>query len=268
MAAITGAREAVRNPASTATANAVSPVTLVAAVVALPVVLLAVVLALVGVPIILAVVLALVVGVAGAAYMLSSSDKAATGALVLHSATEAAQPRLFNMVDGLCASHGFRRPNLLVIDDDARNSLVFGRRADATSLAITSGYLDALSRMGLEGLLARELARANAPSMAGATVAVSVGRILPAGMRRSLVRRVLGAQRLQIDDFDAVGYTRYPPGLAEALATQAQGNVVVRGAAPRSAHLWVTSPIATPPTAADLGEFASLDIRVDALREL
>ncbi len=268
MAASTGAREGTRKPASAATANAVSPVAFVAAVVALPVVVLAVVLALVGVPIIWAVALALVAGGAGAVYLLSSSDKAATGALVLRPATEASQPRLFNMVDGLCDSHGFRHPNLFVIEDDARNSLVFGRRADATSLAITSGYLDALSRMGLEGLLARELARANSPGMPAATVAVSVGRVLPGRVCRALVRRVLGAQRLQIDDFDAVGYTRYPPGLAEALATQAQGNVVVRGAAPRSAHLWVTSPIASVPDAADLGELASLDIRVDALREL
>ena len=41
------------------------------------------------------------------------------------------------------------------------------------------------------------------------------------------------------------------------------------GAVPRSAHLWVASPVApgaTPDT--DLGESASLDIRVDALREL
>ena len=148
-----------------------SPVAFVAAVVALPVVVLAVVLALVGVPIIWAVALALVAGGAGAVYLLSSSDKAATGALVLRPATEASHPRLFNMVDGLCDSHGFRHPNLFVIEDDARNSLVFGRRADATSLAITSGYLDALSRMGLEGLLARELARANSPGMPAATVA-------------------------------------------------------------------------------------------------
>jgi heat shock protein HtpX len=269
VAAVTGARDGARNqtpPASTAT---LSPVSIVAVVVVLPVVALIVVLALVGMPLVVAIVVPLVAGAAGAAYLLTSSDKATVGALVLRPATEAGQPRLYNMVDGLCDSHGFRRPNLFVIDDEARNSLVFGRRSDAASLAITSGYLDALSRIGLEGLLARELARTNSVSLPAATVAVSVGRVLPGGLHRGLVRRVLGAQRLQIDDFDAVGYTRYPPGLAEALATQAAGRVDVRGAVPRSAHLWVASPVApgaTPDT--DLGESASLDIRVDALREL
>jgi hypothetical protein len=240
----------------------------VVAVVALPVVVLVVVLALVGLPLPVAIIVPLVLGVGAATYLLSSSDTAAVGGVVLQPATEAGQPRLFNMVDGLCDSHGFRRPNLFVIDDDARNSLVFGRRADDASLAITRGFLDSLSSMGLEGLLARELARANSSSLPAATVAVSIGRVLPRGLRAVVVRRVLGAQRLQVDDFEAVGYTRYPPGLAEALATQAEGRVVVRGAAPRSTHLWVTSPVADASNPADLGELASLDIRVDALREL
>jgi len=122
--------------------------------------------------------------------------------------------------------------------------------------------------MGLEGLLARELARANSPSLPAATTAVSVGRVLPPGLQRRLVQRVLGPQRLQVDDFEAVAFTRYPPGLAEALTTQAAGSSVVRGAAPRSAHLWAAPPVAPPSAEIDLGESASLDIRVDALREL
>lgn len=241
------------------------PVALVAPYVAVPAVVLVVVLALIGVPLVLAVLLPVLVAAAVAAWVLRSAEAAVTAGLALHPATEADQPRLFNMVDGLCDSHGFRRPALFVIDDDARNAVVFGRRADAPSLAVTRGWLTSVSRMGLEGCLARELARANAPVLPAATTVVSLNRLLPAGLRRRAVRRVCGPHQAMLDDFDAVRYTRYPPGLADALATMAEGVPTVHGASSRSAHLWVAPPVSGP---TDLGETASLELRVDALREL
>src|SRR5262245_48898564 len=38
-------------------------------------------------------------------------------------ADRATQPRLFNLVDGLCVASGLRRPNLYVVDDPAPNAL-------------------------------------------------------------------------------------------------------------------------------------------------
>lgn len=254
-----------RDAGTTVAARAPHPVALVASIVAVPALVLVVVLALVGVPLWLAIVVPVLAAVGVAAWVLGTAEAAVTAGLSLHPATEADQPRLFNMVDGLCDSHGFRRPALYVIDDDARNAVVYGRRADAPSLAVTRGWLTSLSRMGLEGCLARELARADDPVLPTATAIVSLSRVLPGGLRRRVVRRVFGTHQAMLDDFDAVRFTRYPPGLADALATMHEGSPVVHGANPRSAHLWVAPPVAGD---TDLGESASLDLRVDALREL
>lgn len=261
MTSTVGARETTA-PSSASTMH---PAWLVAPVCAAPAVLFVLALALIGVPVIVAVLLPVLAAFAFAVWLIRSSEQAVIGALAMRPATEADQPRLFNMVDGLCDSHGFRRPALFVIDDDGRNAVVYGRRADRASLAVTRGWLDTMSRMGLEGLLARELARCNSPALPTATVAASVARVLPGGLRGRLVRRVTGAHRAMLDDFEAIGLTRYPPGLAAALATLNEGTPVVRGAGSFTVHLWVTPPVAGRSI---LGEIAPLDLRVDALREL
>ncbi len=260
MAATTGLNDATAAPI-----KATPPTVLVAPVCAVPAVVIAVVLALVGVPIWAVVVAAVVVAVVFGAWLIVTSDKVARGGLVLRDVHEADYGRLFNMVEGLCDSHGFRRPALHVIDNDARNAVVYGRNSDHATLAVTRGWLDSLSRMGLEGLLARELALANSASLPTVTVAASVARVLPGAVRTWFLQRVLGEHRLILDDFEAVRLTRYPPGLAEALVTQQAGSPVVAGAAPTSGHLWVTPP---GRDSVSVGHAISLDLRVDALREL
>ncbi len=230
-----------------------------------PAILAIVVLALLGVPLVVAVIVPLVVAGALAAWLVRSADAAATAGLHLQPALEEDQPRLFNMVEGLCDSHGFRRPAIYVIDTDARNALVWGRRPGSPSLAISRGWLDATSLLGLEGLLARELARANDPGLASTTLAVSVARVLPGGLRRRLFDRVCGPHRMVLDDFDAVRFTRYPPGLADALATQRDGTATITGTSSVTAPLWV-APSTTDHLLGDA--VAPIDIRVDALREL
>jgi hypothetical protein len=230
-----------------------------------PALLVVVVLALVGVPLVLAVLVPVLAAGAAGWWLVRSADAAAIAGLTLIPTGEDDQPRLFNMLDGLADSHGFRRPNLFVIDTDARNALVWGRRPGDASLAISQGWLDSLSLLGLEGLLARELGRANDPSLPSTTVAISVARVLPGALRNRLTARVCGEHRFVLDDFAAVRATRYPPGLADALATQHAGTPFVSGVAARTAPLWVT-----PPTADHLlGDAAApLEIRIDALREL
>jgi len=253
------------NDATAAPMKATPPALLVAPVCVVPAVVLAVVLVVAGVPVWAVVVAAVAVAVMFGAWLIATSDKVARGGLALRDVHEVDYARLFNMVEGLCDSHGFRRPALHVIDSDARNAVVYGRNSDHATLAVTRGWLDSLSRMGLEGLLARELALANSASLATVTVAASIARVLPGGVRSWFLQRVLGEHRLILDDFEAVRLTRYPPGLAEALVTQQAGSPVVAGAAPTTTHLWVTPPSRD---GASLGHAISLDLRVDALREL
>lgn len=234
-------------------------------VAAVPAVVLAAVLVLLRVPVVVAIGASVVLALVVAWWLVWRADRVVTAGLRLRPVTEDDQPRLFNMVDGLCDTHGYRRPALHVIDTEARNALVWGRRAGAANLAISRGWLESIPLLGLEGLLARELAKANAPGLPQLTVVVSVAGVLPGPLRARVASRSSVEHELMLDDFAAVRATRYPPGLAAALASQLEGSPLVAGASTLSAPLWVT-----PPTESHaLGEAAApLDIRIDALREL
>ena len=236
-----------------------APVALVVAVIVL------VAVALIGMPWWLALALGIAVGGANAAAFYFRSEDAAVGRVRLRVVTSEDEPRLHNMVDGLCDSHGFRRPALALIDDGNLNALVFGRSPARATLAITTGLRDSLSRLELEGLLARELTLATHDGLPAATVLVPLLSVMPKGARRRVVAWFLGHHRAVLDDFGAVRLTRYPPGLAAALDKLARASTVIAGAGPTSGHLWVATP-----TAAGLNDLdsATIDERVAALREL
>jgi heat shock protein HtpX len=225
----------------------------------------AVVAALIGASIWLAVLVGIAVGAALAYAIYARSEGAVTGDLAARPVTAEDEPRLHNMIDGLCDSHGFRRPTIAVIDDPGRNAVVYGSRPDHATLAVTQGLLDSLNRMELEGLLARELALTNHHGLPAATVLVPLLSLVPGSARERLAGWFLGEHRTVLDDFDAVRLTRYPPGLVAALDKLGQGSTVVRGAKRTSSHLWVAAPTAAGPLAPDT---PTIDERIDALREL
>jgi heat shock protein HtpX len=228
-------------------------------------VVVALILIVVGAPLVVAVPVAVVLGAAVAVGFFLAAEPAVVGKLQVRIVDDIDEPRLYNMVDGLCDSHGFRQPTLAVVHDDAQNAVVYGRTADRATLAVTSGLLAQASRMELEGLLARELALANHPGLPAATVLVPILRVLPAGLRARVLGWFLGAQRTVLDDIGAVRYTRYPPGLVAALDALGRGSTVVAGAGHASSHLWVVTPTAT--ASAGLPT-PTIDERIAALREL
>ena len=220
-------------------------------------------------PPIVAVLLGVLAGVAVAAWFYARAEHAVVGALRVVPVDDDSEPRLQNMIDGLCDSHGFRRPRLALIVDPALNAVVYGRSPAHVTLAVTTGLRDALTRMELEGLLARELALATHDGLAGATVLVPVLGVLPGGLRARVTRWFVGEHRALLDDFGAVRFTRYPPGLAAALDRMAAASTVVAGAGRASAHLWVVPPDQQNRAAVSpASDQPTIHERVDALREL
>ena len=185
------------------------------------------------------------------------------------------QPRLANIVEGVCLLVGVPEPALVVAPGTAANATAFGRQSDRATLVVTQGLLDSLSRIELEAAVARLLTQVRDGRAAYLTTAVTtVG--LPALLWPALwplvqarVRREASTGSDFDDDAEAVRLTRYPPGLASALETMsAEG---VRTAAPRVTWpLWLADPRAGAAAAADgLPDYrADLETRVAVLREL
>jgi heat shock protein HtpX len=186
--------------------------------------------------------------------------------------------RLHNLVEGLCVAAGLRKPGVYVVDDDAPNAFAVGRGPRHASLAVTTGLLERMSRIELEGILAHELSHVKSYDVLVSSLAVVfVGLPLLAvpPLADRVVPVAVGRRREALADFGGVQLTRYPPGLAAALEKLKEDRTVVRSGSRATAHLWIESPLAR--NASDGGlplhgrlfdTHPPLEDRIQALKEL
>jgi heat shock protein HtpX len=71
--------------------------------------------------------------------------------------TPESHPRLHNLVEGLCIAAGLPKPRVYVVDDPAPNAFATGRNPAHAAVGVTTGLLEKLNRIELEGVLAHEL---------------------------------------------------------------------------------------------------------------
>jgi hypothetical protein len=116
----------------------------------------------------------------------------------------AARERVTNLVAGLARDHGLRVPDVYAIRNASPNAIVFRKWGPA--IGLTTGLLEEFTRTELEAVLAHCLVRLNSPYFRFALVASFAG-----GAR-------FGPPVGVDDDVRAVALTRFPPGLAGAIA--------------------------------------------------
>jgi heat shock protein HtpX len=107
-----------------------------------------------------------------------NSDKVALAASHAKPADETEYRRYHNLVEGLCIAAGLPKPRLYVVDDPAPNAFATGRNPKHAAIAVTTGLLDKMNRVELEGVLAHELSHVKNYDILVTTVAViAVGAI-------------------------------------------------------------------------------------------
>lgn len=153
--------------------------------------------------------------------------------------------RWANVIDGLCATSGLDGVELLVVDRPEANALA-ASSSDRDVVVVTRGLVEALSLVELEGVGANLLGRIRDGSARyGTEVFGLLGPFLGSlAAADRLVADGLGDQRDVHSDLAAVEVTRYPPGLASALAHMDRIGTAVPGAAPATAHLWIAPIVA------------------------
>jgi heat shock protein HtpX len=82
--------------------------------------------------------------------------------------------RLHNIVEGLCIAAGLPKPRLYVVEDDAPNAFATGRDPKHAAVAVTTGLLDKLNRIELEGVIAHELSHIKNYDILVSTLAVTL----------------------------------------------------------------------------------------------
>ena len=117
---------------------------------------------------------ALVLAGAGSAVAYWKSDSIALAMSHARPADPTGHARLHNLVEGLCIAAGLPKPRVYVIEDDAPNAFATGRSPRHAAIAVTTGLMDKLSRIELEGVLAHELSHVKNYDILVSTLAVTL----------------------------------------------------------------------------------------------
>ncbi|HEX4902097.1 MAG TPA: hypothetical protein VFV42_04755 [Acidimicrobiales bacterium] len=232
-----------------------------AAAVAVP----ALVVALLLLPAPLAVVLAVVVGVAVTVWRAHGADARIGRAVGARTVDPADVPRLAGAVESVAMSVGVSPPVLHVIDDPARNALVWGAGRGPACLAVTTGLLDVAEPVELEGLVAHLLTDVRDGLVEAPTAATALFGGLAGGILRGLARAGGDDRRIVLADLEGARAIRYPPGVVAALERVRAGSPTVARSPEPLRALWFAAPAEA---AEDEGAHPPVDDRIDLLREL
>jgi heat shock protein HtpX len=89
------------------------------------------------------------------------------------------EPRLHNIVEGLCIAAGLPKPRVYVVEDQAPNAFATGRDPQHSSIAVTRGLLDKMNRVELEGVIGHELSHVkNRDTLVMAVAATLLGIVV------------------------------------------------------------------------------------------
>lgn len=211
------------------------------------------------------------------------ADKIALSVSRAHPADPQTYARLHNLVEGLCIAGGLPKPGVYVIDDPAPNAFATGRNPEHAAIAVTTGLLEKMNRVELEGVVAHELSHIRNYDILVSTLAVTMvgavalmtdlairmmwwngGRVPRQGDHQNsnnplaivgfallivapLVAKAMQAavsrRRETLADVSACQLTRYPPGLISALEKLKEDTTVTHSASTATAHLWIEQPM-------------------------
>jgi heat shock protein HtpX len=191
-------------------------------------------------------VVGVVVGLAVTAAGYFLSDRIALASAKAQPAGPDDHARLHNIVEGLCVAAGLPKPALYVTNEAGPNAFAVGRNPAHASLVVTTGLLESMDRVELEGVVAHELAHIRNHDILVTSTAVGL----------LFLRGFLSPRRETDADVVGVRITRYPPGLIAALEKLRRQRSGARAGSWATSHLWIDAP--HPP----------LDQRLSELRDL
>jgi heat shock protein HtpX len=107
------------------------------------------------------------------------SDKMVLAMSNAHEIDRDSARELYNVVENLCITAGLPVPKIYIIDDPAPNAFSTGRDKKHAAVAITTGLLNKLEKVELEGVMAHELSHiGNRDILLSTVVTVLVGVVV------------------------------------------------------------------------------------------
>ena len=207
------------------------------------------------------------------------SDKLVLGLSGAQPIEKKDNPELYRIVENLCIADGLPTPKIYIIDDPAPNAFATGRDPNHSVVAVTTGLLDRLEKLELEGVIAHELSHVkNYDTRLMSIIVVLVGLIailanvffrsmwwggrsrderngagaiflvlgiiaaILAPIAANLIKLAVSRRREFLADSSGALLTRYPEGLASALVKISQDPNTLKSANTATAHLYISNP--------------------------
>lgn len=206
-----------------------------------------------------------------------NSDKIALSLSNAKPAKKGDYPKLYNIVENLSIGLGQPMPKVYVINDNAMNAFATGRDPKNSSVAVTNGLLEALTKSELEGVMAHELSHVRnydirlmslvailAGSIAivsdfflrsliwggsdrknsnGILIVIALVAAILAPIAATLIKLAVSRKREYLADASGALLTRYPEGLASALEKISK-QPSLKKASHATAHMFIENPFA------------------------
>ena len=217
-------------------------------------------------------------------------------------------PELYRIVENLCITAGLPLPRIYIIPEAQPNAFATGRNAQNAVIAVTQGLLAKLDKQELEGVIAHELSHiGNRDMMLMTLVVVLVGfvSILSDMLMRSmlfggfkkrdnrdsgqagailalvgvvlmilspviamLIQMAISRKREFLADASGALLTRYPEGLARALAKIAADPAPMKRIFTSTAHLYISNPFRGKNFSSFFLTHPPIEQRIKALRDM
>ena len=188
---------------------------------------------------------------------------------------------IYNLVENLCITAGLPVPKIYIIQDKALNAFSTGRDKNHAVVCLTSGIIEKLDKVELEGVIAHELSHiGNRDILLSTVIVVLVGFValladwfrnyvfwggrgdnneeggqlrmvmflvaivlsILAPLAMVLMQLAISRKREFLADADGALLTRYPEGLARALEKISANPQPLKEANRATAHLFIVNP--------------------------
>lgn len=216
---------------------------------------------------------------------------------------------LHNVVEEVTIAAGIPKPKVYITPTPAPNAFATGRNPQNASLAVTTGLLEIMNRQELQGVIAHEISHIRNYDILLMTVVAAIGgliillrdfflRSLFLGGRRksrrsggqagwillvvgivlaivapifvALIRSAISRQREYLADASGAYITRYPQGLAQALAKLRDAGDKMKRASDANAHMFIANPFGKDrmDVASMFATHPPIDKRIERLNKL
>lgn len=194
----------------------------------------------------------------------------------------AANPEIYHLVENLCITAGLPVPKIYIINDSSPNAFATGRDPEHSVVCLTTGIIEKLEKVELEGVVSHELSHiGNRDILLSTVVVVLVGFVtlladwfrnwaffggrsresdnengqlrliliivavilsILAPIAAVMMQMAISRKREFLADANGALLTRYPEGLASALEKISADPQPLKEANRATAHLFISNP--------------------------